>query len=78
MVKWGMTPLQAVQASTLNNAELFGMSSNIGSIEEGKYADIIALNGNPLKNISLLERVPFVMKGGVVYKDEFESTPKQP
>jgi len=68
MVEWGMTPLQAIQASTIGNAELFGMSDKIGSIKAGKAADIVAVEGNPLKNIKELEDVDFVMKGGKVYK----------
>lgn len=69
MVKWGMSPLQAIQASTINNANLFGMSSDIGTLEAGKYADIIAVSGNPLTDISILEEVKFVMKGGKTYKN---------
>ncbi|MEP3891822.1 MAG: amidohydrolase family protein [Hellea sp.] len=70
MVKWGMTPLQAIQASTLNNAELFGMSADIGSIDKGKYADLVAVSENPLKDISVLEDVRFVMKNGEIYKGD--------
>ncbi len=68
MVEWGMSPIAAIQASTIGNADLFGWGSKIGSITEGKYADIIAVNDDPLKNIGALENVRFVMKGGVVYK----------
>lgn len=68
MVQFGMTPLQAIQAATLNTARLLKMEKEVGSITEGKYADIIAVDGNPLDNISLLEKVSFVMKGGKVYK----------
>ncbi len=68
MVKWGLTPMQAIQASTLGNAELFGLKSEIGSISVGKAADIIAVNGNPLDDITELEDVDFVMKGGAIYK----------
>ena len=71
MVEWGMTPLQSIQAATLNNADLFGLSEQIGSIELGKFADIIAVNGDPLKNVKALENVGFVMKDGQVYKNEF-------
>lgn len=70
MVEWGMTPLQAIQASTIGNADLFGMSADIGTIEVGKYADLIAVSANPLDNVRELEDVDFVMKGGVVYVDE--------
>ncbi|MEM6411317.1 MAG: amidohydrolase family protein [Pseudomonadota bacterium] len=69
MVEWGMTPLQAIQASTIGNATLFGMEADIGSIEAGKYADLIAVQGNPLDNVQELETVDFVMKGGEVYLD---------
>ncbi|MEM6901095.1 MAG: amidohydrolase family protein, partial [Pseudomonadota bacterium] len=69
MVEWGMTPLQAIQASTIGNATLFGMDADIGSIEVGKYADLIAVRGNPLDNVQELETVDFVMKGGEVYLD---------
>lgn len=68
MVEWGMTPLGAIQASTVSNADLFGMSDSIGSVTAGKYADIIAIDGDPLANIALMEKVAFVMKGGKVYK----------
>ncbi|MBZ5655345.1 MAG: amidohydrolase family protein [Acidobacteriia bacterium] len=68
MVKYGMTPMQAIQAATSNAADLLGHSKEIGSIKVGKYADLIAVSGDPLKDISLLERVEFVMKDGKVYK----------
>ena len=68
MVKYGMTPMQAIQAATSNAADLLGHSNEIGSIKVGKYADLIAVSGDPLKDISLLERVEFVMKDGKVYK----------
>ena len=66
MVKWGMTPLEAIQASTMNNAALFGLENDIGRIKEGYYADIIAVKGNPLENVAELEDVRFVMKNGNV------------
>jgi imidazolonepropionase-like amidohydrolase len=68
MVKYGMKPMQAIQAATSNAADLLGHSSEIGSIKPGKYADLIAVTGDPLNNISLLEKVEFVMKEGKVYK----------
>jgi len=68
MVKYGMTPMQAIQAATSNAADLLGHSKELGSIKAGKYADMIAVSGDPLKDISLLESVPFVMKDGKVYK----------
>jgi imidazolonepropionase-like amidohydrolase len=70
MVKWGQTPMQAIQAATVNAADLLGWGDRIGSIEPGKLADIIAVEGDPLKDVSVLEKVSFVMKEGVVYKDE--------
>ncbi len=69
MVKWGMTPMKAVQTATIGNATLFGTQAQTGSITVGKFADIIAVDGDPLADIKELEDVDFVMKGGVVYKD---------
>jgi imidazolonepropionase-like amidohydrolase len=68
MVRYGMTPMQAIQAATSNAADLLGHSSEIGSIKPGKFADLVAVSGDPLKDISLLENVEFVMKDGKVYK----------
>jgi imidazolonepropionase-like amidohydrolase len=68
MVKYGMTPMQAIQSATSGAADLIGRSTQFGSIKPGKYADVVALSGDPLKDISLLENVQFVMKDGVVYK----------
>jgi imidazolonepropionase-like amidohydrolase len=70
MVKYGMTPLQAIQAATVNAADLLGHSDLIGSIKVGKSADVIAVNGDPLVDVKLLENVAFVMKEGTVYKHE--------
>jgi imidazolonepropionase-like amidohydrolase len=70
MVKYGLTPMQAIQTATINAADLLGWKGKIGSITKGKFADIIAVEGNPLENISVLEQVLFVMKGGVIYKNE--------
>jgi imidazolonepropionase-like amidohydrolase len=68
MVKYGMTPMQAIQAATSSAADLLGHANELGSIKTGKLADLIAVSGDPLKDISLLERVEFVMKDGKVYK----------
>lgn len=68
MVKWGLTPMQVIQAATIRNAELFGIADEIGSIRAGKAADIIAVDGNPLADVKELEDVDFVMKGGKIYK----------
>lgn len=70
MVKFGMAPLAAIQSGTLNGSELLRDDKNIGSIDVGKFADLVAVAGDPLRDISLLEHVRFVMKGGVVYKNE--------
>jgi imidazolonepropionase-like amidohydrolase len=67
-VKLGMTPLQAIQTATVNAADLLGWSDRIGSLEDGKFADIIAVNGDPTKDVTLLQNPVFVMKSGVVYK----------
>jgi len=69
MVKFGMTPAQAIHAATTNAADLIGRSKDVGSIEPGKYADIIAVSADPLQDVRALENVGFVMKGGVVYKN---------
>ncbi len=68
MVKYGMTPIQAIQAATTNAADLLGHSTEIGSIRPGKYADIVGIIGDPLEDIRLLEDVKFVMKNGKIYK----------
>jgi imidazolonepropionase-like amidohydrolase len=68
MVKWGMTPAQALRAATIRGAELMQMQNDIGTLEAGKYADIIAVQGNPLSDISVMQKIAFVMKGGVVFK----------
>jgi len=70
MVKYGMTPMQAIQSATANAADLLGKSDLFGSLRPGKYADIIAVSGDPLENIRLLENVRFVMKEGKIYKQE--------
>ena len=68
MVKYGMTPMQAIQAATLVGASLLGERDNLGAVEAGKIADIVAVSGDPLSDVTELERVKFVMKAGVVYK----------
>jgi len=68
MVKWGLTPMQAIQTATVNAADLLGWNDKVGVIAPGAFADIIAIDGDPLKDVTELERVKFVMKGGVVYK----------
>jgi imidazolonepropionase-like amidohydrolase len=68
MVKWGMTPMQAIVAATSSAADLLGWTDKVGTVQAGRFADIIAVDGDPLTDVSELERVKFVMKGGVVYK----------
>jgi imidazolonepropionase-like amidohydrolase len=68
-VKLGMTPVEAIQTATLNAADLLGWADRVGSIEAGKFADLIAVTGDPTKDVTVLERVGFVMKGGQIYKD---------
>ncbi len=68
MVQYGMSPLEAIQAATINAAELMGWSTDVGRLSEGMYADIIAVRGNPLDDVRELEDVQFVMKGGEVFK----------
>lgn len=67
MVKYGMTPMQAIQAATSSAADLLGQSDVLGSIEPGKCADVIAVTGDPLQDVRALENVSFVMKDGKVY-----------
>jgi imidazolonepropionase-like amidohydrolase len=73
MVKYGMKPIEAIRSATVTAAELLGWSDRIGTIETGKFADIIAVPGDPLADISTLSKVDFVMKGGKVYKRPPES-----
>jgi len=70
MVKRGMSPADAIRAATVNAAELMGWQEKVGTLEPGKYADLIAVEGDPLAGISSLQQVKFVMKGGEVVKDE--------
>ena len=70
-VQLGMTPLQAIQSATINDADLLGWKDKVGTLEPGKWADIIAVDGDPLHDIATLQHVKFVMKGGTVYKNEY-------
>ena len=69
MVQYGMTPMQAIQSATVNAADLLGWSEKVGSIAPGRFADLVAVNGDPLKDVTLLEKVSFVMKDGKVVVD---------
>jgi len=77
MVKWGMPAQQAIMSATSVAAELLTMSKDLGSLEPGKYADVIAVVGDPLADISLLENVKFVMKGGKVVKDTLSASKRR-
>jgi imidazolonepropionase-like amidohydrolase len=69
LVEWGgMTPMDAIVAGTLNGSKLLGWDKNVGTLTMGKWADIVAVPGDPLKDIHILERPIFVMKNGVIYK----------
>jgi len=68
MVKWGMTPAQAIRSATASAAELLGWADQVGAIEAGKFADIVAVSGDPLSDVSVLEKVEFVMKSGAVVR----------
>jgi len=72
--QYGMSPLAALQTTTLNAADLMGWTDRTGSLDPGKWADVIAVSGDPLKDIRVLEHVSFVMKGGVIYKNEAQPT----
>ena len=69
MVEWGMTPVQAIQAATLNAGEALGRANDVGQIAVGRFGDIIAVKGDPTADVRLLETVPVVIKGGVLVKD---------
>jgi imidazolonepropionase-like amidohydrolase len=75
MVRYGMSPLQAIQAATVNAAQALGRD-DVGALEPGRHADLVALRGDPLQDIGLLERVPFVMKGGAVVRQD--DAPRHP
>ncbi|HTV59174.1 MAG TPA: amidohydrolase family protein [Verrucomicrobiae bacterium] len=68
MVKYGMSPMQAIQSTTSAAADLLGHTDEFGSIRPGKFADIVAVDGDPVQNVRLLENIPFVMKAGKIYK----------
>ncbi len=69
LVKRGMPPADAIRAATVNAADLLGWQDDVGAVEAGKYADLIAVSGDPLGDITVLQHVSFVMKGGKVVKD---------
>ena len=69
MTEYGMTPMEAIQAATRNAADALGRTRDVGAIAVGRYGDIIAVEGDPLANVRLLEKVAVVIKGGEVVKD---------
>lgn len=75
MVEGGMPPMEAIRSATWHAARLLGRSDELGTIEAGKWADIVAVDGDPLKDIKILQNIPFVMKEGVVYKSDNEMIP---
>jgi imidazolonepropionase-like amidohydrolase len=70
LVEFGMSPMAAIQTATSNAAELLGMSGQLGVVRPGAYADIVAVPGDPLKDVNLLARVNFVMKDGKVFRND--------
>jgi len=76
MVTWGMTPIQAIRAASVTAAEALGRSSDVGAIAVGRYGDLIAVTGDPLTDVSVLQSVSFVMKGGEVVKSSAQRPPR--
>lgn len=72
MVRWGLTPMQAIQSATINAADLLQQTNHLGSIQAGRFADIVAVTNDPLEKIETLENVQFVMKAGAVVKNEIQ------
>jgi imidazolonepropionase-like amidohydrolase len=70
MVEWGMKPVDTIQAATTNAAALIGMPGKIGVLAPGSYADLIAVSGDPLSDVKVLESVTFVLKGGAVIRND--------
>ncbi len=73
----GLSPVRALQGATVVNAEAMGWQDRVGSLEAGKYADLIAVAGDPLADITELQRVRFVMKGGRIIRDDFARAVRQ-
>jgi len=69
LTKRGMPPLEAIRAATVTATELLGWQDRVGAVEAGKYADLIAVEGDPLTDITILQQIKFVMKGGTTVKD---------
>ncbi len=75
MVKWGMTPMQAIQSATTSAADLLGWKDKVGQLAPGFYADLVAVKGDPLADVTVLEHIDFVMKGGEIYKNTLTADP---
>ena len=75
MVEAGMPPIEAILSATRSAADLLGASDRVGSLQAGRFADVIAVSGDPLKDITELQRITFVMKGGIVYKQAAAPAP---
>jgi imidazolonepropionase-like amidohydrolase len=75
MVEWGMTPMQAIQSATTSAADLIGWKTKVGQLAPGYFADLVAVKGDPLKAISVLEKMDFVMKGGKIYRNGLTNDP---
>jgi imidazolonepropionase-like amidohydrolase len=70
LVKWGATPVYTLRMATTVNAEIIHMQDSLGTIEKGKFADLVAVSGDPLEDITEMQRVKFVMKGGMVVRND--------
>jgi imidazolonepropionase-like amidohydrolase len=75
LVEWGMTPMQAVQAATTSAADLIGWKTKVGQLAPGFFADLVAVKGDPMKDVTVLEKTDFVMKGGAIYKNRLTNDP---
>lgn len=71
MVEWGMKPIDAIRSATVNAAQIIGWSDRVGAIDKNYFADIIAVDGDPLADVSSLGKVRFVMKGGEVFRNDY-------
>lgn len=76
LVEFGLTPMQAIQTATINAADLLGQTEKLGTLQPGKFADLIAVTKNPLQDVTALEQVSFVMQGGVVYRNQINDRPR--
>ncbi len=75
LVEWGMTPMQAIQSATTSAADLIGWKTKAGQLAPGYFADLVAVKGDPIKDISVLQKPAFVMKGGAIYKNGLTNDP---